>query len=126
MGGSTDSDDWLACVEKFRDVLGLISARLAEAGSDKHQICRLKVLPTPHSSLIVRINVLALGIPCKKNLAVETVLLGEDLGQHGHAFLSPVLFVTGYQDDGLSLARAFLTRKVQNLMMIPKQGKNRR
>ena len=122
----TDSDYRLACIEEIRDVLRILRRGATETSARNHKICRLKVLPASNPGLVIRVDVLALRIPGKKNLAVKSVLLRKNLGQHGHALLGPVLFVTRYQNDCLSLARAFLARQVQDLMMSPKEGKNRR
>ena len=47
---------------------------------------------------------------------MKAVLLGKDLGQHGHAFLGAVFLVARDQDDGLALARALASLELENFL----------
>ena len=126
MGGGADTYDWLTCVEKFSDVLGLFGGRFAETRSNEHEIGGLQMLPTANSCLVIGINMFAGRIPSEKNFAVKAMLLGEDFGKHGHTFLRSIFFVTRNQNDGLSLAGTFFPRQIENFMMSSENGKDRR
>ena len=75
MGGSTQTDDRLACVHEVGEVLGVFCRWLTATRTDNHQIGRLEFFPSPNACLVIRVDIGTVIVPREQDFAVKTMVL---------------------------------------------------
>ena len=118
------SDDRFSRVHEFGEMNRLSLGRIAEAGSDDHEVGVLQLDQAEQSLLVVGVDVVSLRVPGKDDHAIESVMLAEDFAEHRHDLFGSIFLVARHQDDLLSFAGTVLPRQFQNLTrMVIRQGR---